>query len=165
MWTYDFVADRTIDGGALKWLTLVDEYTRECLALHVDSALTGADVRRVLARVIGRRGAPTRIRSDNGSEFICEALAVGCPARGRSRSRWRRAVRGRTVSSSRSTVASGTSSWSVRSSSRWRMRRRRATWFRREFNTIRPHSGLAYKTPKDFSDECDRGLHGQPPRE
>ena len=37
-----------------------------------------------------------------------------------------------------------------------------AAWFRREFNTIRPHSGLAYMTPQDFSDECDRGLHGQP---
>jgi putative transposase len=74
VWTYDFIADRTVEGGTLKWLTLVDEYTRECLALHVGRSLTGADVRRVLARVIGRRGAPTRIRSDNGSEFICEAL-------------------------------------------------------------------------------------------
>jgi transposase InsO family protein len=53
---------------------LVDEYTRECLVLHAAASITGAEVRRIVARVIGRRGAPTRIRSDNGSEFICEAL-------------------------------------------------------------------------------------------
>jgi transposase InsO family protein len=82
VWTYDFLADRTVEGGALKWLTLVDEYTRECLTLHVARALSGADVRRVVARVIGRRGAPTRIRSDNGSEFICVALAGWLPAQG-----------------------------------------------------------------------------------
>src|SRR5271157_3358671 len=49
VWTYDFIADRTADGRPLKWLTLVDEYTRECLALHVDRSVTGTTVRRVLA--------------------------------------------------------------------------------------------------------------------
>ena len=82
VWTYDFVADRTASGQPLQWLTLVDEYTRECLALHVAASLTGQDVRGVLARVIGRRGAPGSIRSDNGSEFICEALAGWLPAKG-----------------------------------------------------------------------------------
>src|SRR5262249_25177208 len=82
VWTYDFIADRTVGGGTLKWLTLVDEYTRECLALHVDRALTGADVRRVLAWVVGQRGAPGRIRSDSGTEFICEALRGWLPKRG-----------------------------------------------------------------------------------
>jgi len=50
-------------------LTLVDEYTHECLVLHAAESISGADVRRIVARVIGRRGAPTKIRSDNGSEF------------------------------------------------------------------------------------------------
>src|SRR5262245_13827847 len=71
VWTCDFIHDRTASGSPLKWLTLVDEYTRECLVLHADDSLTGPEVRRIVARVIGRRGAPTRIRSDNGSEFIC----------------------------------------------------------------------------------------------
>src|SRR5437899_5943640 len=53
---------------------LVDEYTRECLVLHASGSLTGADVRRILARVIGRRGASTRIMSDKGSECICVAV-------------------------------------------------------------------------------------------
>ena len=50
--------------------------------LHASSSLTGAEVRRILARVIGRRGAPTRIRSDNGSEFICAALVNWLPGVG-----------------------------------------------------------------------------------
>ena len=56
VWTCDFIHDRTADGRPLKWLTLVDEYTRECLVLHAAGSLTGADVRRIIARVIGRRG-------------------------------------------------------------------------------------------------------------
>ena len=82
VWTCDFIHDRTAGGRPLKWLTLVDEYTRECLVLHADDSITGADVRRIVARVIGRRGAPTRIRSDNGSEFICEALVNWLPGVG-----------------------------------------------------------------------------------
>ena len=66
----------------LKWLTLVDEYTRECLVLHAARSIMGADVRRIVARVVGRRGAATRIRSDNGSEFICETLANWLPGVG-----------------------------------------------------------------------------------
>ena len=82
VWTCDFIHDRTAEGGSLKWLTLVDEYTRECLVLHAAGTLTGADVRRIMAQVIGRRGAPTRIRSDNGSEFICAALVDWLPGAG-----------------------------------------------------------------------------------
>jgi putative transposase len=50
IWTCDFIHDRTAEGRSLKWLTLVDEYTRECLVLHAAGALTGADVRRIMAR-------------------------------------------------------------------------------------------------------------------
>ena len=82
VWTCDFIHDRTADGRPLKWLTLVDEYTRECLVLHAAVSMTGAEVRRIVARVIGRRGAPTRIRSDNGSEFICDALVGWLPGVG-----------------------------------------------------------------------------------
>ena len=73
VWTCDFIHDRMADGRPLKWLTLVDEDTRGCLVLRAAPSLTGVDVRRLVARVVGRRGAPGRIRSDNGSEFICAA--------------------------------------------------------------------------------------------
>lgn len=161
VWTYDFVADRTVDGGALKWLTLVDEYTRECLTLQVDQALTGADVRRVLARVIGRRGAPRRIRSDNGSEFICEALRCWLPARGTepiqvaAGSPWENGYIESFNSRFRDEFLEAEEFESVADA------RSKARWFRREYNTVRPHSALDYKTPQEFSSECDRGLHGK----
>src|SRR5262249_38506218 len=60
VWTGDFIHDRTADGRPLKWLTLVDEYTRECLVLHAAASMTGAEVRRIVARGVGRRGAPGR---------------------------------------------------------------------------------------------------------
>lgn len=162
IWTYDFVADRTADGGTLKWLTLVDEYTRECLALHVDRSLTGADVRRVLSGVVGRRGAPTRIRSDNGSEFICEALSCWLPSQGAepipvaAGSPWENGFIESFNSRFRDEFLEAEEFESVADA------RSKGSWFRREYNTARPHSSLAYKTPKEFSDECDQGLHDQP---
>lgn len=161
VWTYDFVADRTVDGGALKWLTLVDEYTRECLALHVDRALTGAEVRQVLTSVMGRRGAPTRIRSDNGSEFICEALRCWLPQQGTepipvaAGSPWENGYIESFNSRFRDEFLEAEEFESVADA------RGKARWFRREYNMIRPHSSLEYKTPQEFSRECDRGLHDQ----
>ena len=156
VWTCDFIHDQTADGRPLKWLTLVDEYTRECLVLHPARSITGADVRRIVARVIGRRGAPTRIRSDNGSAFICEALV-----------NWLSGV--------------GTEPIPVAAGSPWengyvesfhsRLRdeflervefedeadaRAKAFWYRRKYNAVRPHSSLGYATPKEFSAACDK---------
>jgi putative transposase len=165
VWTYDFVADRTAGGGTLKWLTLVDEYTRECLALHVERAVSGADVRRVLARVVGRRGAPRRIRSDNGSEFICEALTEWLPRQGTESipvapgSPWENGFCESFNSRFRDEFLEVEEFESVPDA------REKGRWFRREYNTVRPHSSLGYKTPKEFSDECDRGIHSQPPKD
>lgn len=164
VWSYDFVADRTAGGGALKWLTLVDEYTRECLALYVERTVNGADVRRVLARVVGRRGAPTRIRSDNGSEFISEALSRWLPEKG-------------TKPIPVAPASPWENGYSESFNSRFRDEflemeefedvpdaRAKGEWFRREYNTVRPHSSLDYKTPQEFSAECARGLHGHAPK-
>jgi transposase InsO family protein len=162
VWTYDFVADRTADGGALKWLTLVDEYTRECLALHVDRTVTGVDARRVLARVVGQRGAPTRIRSDNGSEFLCEALSRWLPGKGAKPlpvapgSPWENGFIESFHSRLRDEFLEAEVFESVADA------REKGRWFRREYNRVRPHSSLGYKPPKEFSDECDRGMHAQP---
>jgi putative transposase len=163
VWTCDFLFDRTADGGSLKWLSLVDEYTRECLALHVGAKLTGATVRRVLARVIGRRGAPTRIRSDNGSEFICQVLTGWLPQAGTQAipvapaSPWENGFIESFHSRLRDEFLNCVEFESVSDA------RSQATWWRREYNRVRPHSSLSYKTPREFSAECDRGLHGQPP--
>ena len=165
VWAYDFVADRTASGRPLRWLTLVDEYTKECLALHVAASLTGRDVRSVLVRVIGRRGAPGSIRSDNGSEFVCEALTGWLPAQGTEPiqvapgSPWENGV-GESFNSRFRDEFLEREEFEDDSDAREKGR-----WFKREYNAVRPHSSLGYMTPKQFTAECDAGLHGQPPRE
>jgi transposase InsO family protein len=155
VWTCDFIHDRTSEGRPLKWLTLVDEYTRECLVLHPAGSMTGADVRRVLARVVGRRGAPTRIRSDNGSEFVCEALTgwwkqVGTePIPVEAGSPWQNGYIESFHSRLRDEFLERVEFESVPDA------KAKASWFRREYNTIRPHSSIGYKTPREFSEECD----------
>lgn len=70
VWTWDFVHDTTMRGGKLRMLNVIDEYTRECLCIHVDRRINAAKVKQVMARLIHEHGAPEHIRSDNGSEFI-----------------------------------------------------------------------------------------------
>ena len=70
VWCWDFVFDRTISGSTLKWLSIVDEHTRECLALKVAKGITSEDVIDTLAELFAMRGVPRQIRSDNGPEFI-----------------------------------------------------------------------------------------------
>lgn len=164
VWTYDFVADRTVDGQPLKWLTLVDEYTRECLALYVAGSVVGTDVRSVLARVIGRRGAPTRLRSDNGSEFICQALQGWLPEAGTTSipvapgSPWENGFIESFNSRFRDEFLNGEEFESVADA-----RARAADW-RREYNTIRPHSALGYQTPKQFGAACDQDGKDRAPK-
>jgi putative transposase len=74
VWSYDFVMDQTSDGKRLKLLPVVDEFTRECLAIEVERHFTARDVVATLKYLFELRGAPRFIRSDNGPEFI--ALAV-----------------------------------------------------------------------------------------
>lgn len=74
VWTLDFVFDRTFDGRPVKILSLLDEYTRLCLALHAGRSLIGADVVRVLDRAAREHGLPAFLRADNGPEFVGMAL-------------------------------------------------------------------------------------------
>jgi putative transposase len=74
VWSYDFVHERTHDGRALRMLVVMDEYTRECLAIEVARKLSSRDVLRILARLFIERGTPDFIRSDNGPEFTAKAV-------------------------------------------------------------------------------------------
>jgi transposase InsO family protein len=76
VWAWDFVYDRTEDGRALKWLSIVDEYTRECLALEVRRSFRSVEVIDVLKELFLVRGTPQHIRSDNGPEFIAQAIGT-----------------------------------------------------------------------------------------
>jgi transposase InsO family protein len=74
VWCWDFVFDRTASGSQLKWLSIVDEHTRECLALKVARGITSEDVIDTLAELFAMRGVPRHIRSDNGPEFVAAAI-------------------------------------------------------------------------------------------
>jgi putative transposase len=74
VWAWDFVFDHTLNGSTLKWLSIVDEYTRECLALKCDRGITSEDVIDTLAELLAMRGVPEHIRSDNGPEFLAKAI-------------------------------------------------------------------------------------------
>ena len=74
VWSWDFVMDRTHDGRVLKILTLIDEYTKEALAVHVARRIRASDVIDILADVMVERGVPEYIRSDNGPEMVAKVL-------------------------------------------------------------------------------------------
>ena len=74
VWSYDFIHDQTADGRGLKMLPVVDEFTRECLTIEVERSLTAEDVVSTLEYLFEVRGEPEYIRSDNGPEFIAEAV-------------------------------------------------------------------------------------------
>src|SRR3954453_4701441 len=118
--------------------------------------MTGADVRRILAQVIGRRGAPTRIRSDNGSEFLCAALVDWLPGGGAKSipvaagSPWENGYIESFHSRLRDEFLEGEEFEAVADAGA------KGSWYRREYNTVRPHSSLGYATPREFSAAWDR---------
>jgi len=74
VWSYDFVHDRTSNGRAVRMLTVIDEYSRECLAIEVDRKLNSKNVIDVLSQLFNEKGVPDHIRSDNGPEFIANRV-------------------------------------------------------------------------------------------
>ncbi len=90
VWSYDFVEDRTHDGRKFRMLNVIDEFTRECLAIRIDRKLKSTDVIDVLSDLFIVRGVPSHVRSDNGPEFIAKAVrewivAVGAKTLHRAR--------------------------------------------------------------------------------
>ena len=74
VWAYDFVQVRTSNGRAVRLLTIIDEYTRECLAIRAQRSIRSSDVIDTLAGLMTARGVPEHIRSDNGPEFTARAV-------------------------------------------------------------------------------------------
>jgi putative transposase len=74
VWAYDFVFDTCADGRAVKCLTIVDEFTRECLAIDVAGSIRSGRVIEVLTQLVSTHGAPRDLRSDNGPEFVATAI-------------------------------------------------------------------------------------------
>lgn len=74
VWSYDFLFDRTEDGRRLKILVILDEFTRECLAIRVAHRIKSDEVIGILASLMLERGAPRHVRSDNGPEFVARSV-------------------------------------------------------------------------------------------
>ena len=82
VWSYDFAEDRTHDGRKYRMLNVIDEFTRECLAIRVDRKLNSIDVVDVLSDLFILRGVPGHVRSDNGPEFVAKAVREWIAAAG-----------------------------------------------------------------------------------
>jgi len=78
VWAMDFQSDTTADGRQVKFLNIIDEFTRECLAIEIDRSINADGVVEVLDRLAAQRGAPVYVRFDNGPEFVAHAIADWC---------------------------------------------------------------------------------------
>jgi putative transposase len=147
VWSYDFVKAMTHDGRALRILVVIDEYTRECLALRVARRLGSLQVIETLADVMLVRGIPEHIRSDNGPEFIAEELRKWLGQLGTKTlyiepgSPWENGYCESFNGKLRDEFLNGEIFYSLKEAQilteRWRV----------EYNTERPHSALGYRPP------------------
>ena len=152
VWAYDFIYDACANGQQIKCLTVIDEFTRECLAIDVAGSIRSGRVIDVLARLVSERGAPAYLRSDNGPEFVSTALL-----------KWiTQADIGSALSDPGKPWQNGTDeSFNGRLrdeclSLEWFRSRDEArvvieAW-REHYNAVRPHSSLNYRTPSEFVD-------------
>jgi putative transposase len=156
VWAWDFLHDRTSDGRALKWFTLVDEYTRECLALEVRRGMTAGAVREVLAGVVRERGAPAHIRSDNGPEFIAKAIRAWMAREGLETlyiapgAPWENGYAESFNSKVRDELLNAEEFASLLEA------RVLGKAWKEEYNHVRPHSALGYRTPAEYGAVCPR---------
>lgn len=150
VWSLDFIFDATASGRTLKILTVGDDFTRECLAIEVATSLPSTQVIAVLSRLFGEQGAPAYLKSDNGPEFIAQALQTwllehqtqthyitpGSP--------WQNGFRESFHGRFRDEFLYGTLFASVAEA------RVLCEGYRREYNEERPHQSLGYRTPHEF---------------
>ncbi len=148
-WAMDFVQDSLADGRTLRCLTIEDVYTRECLAIEVDTSLAGGRVKRVLERLSQERGRPEEIRVDNGPEFVSQIVSAWCE---QNQVRLWHIQPGKPSQNGHIESFNG----------RFRDECLNANWFtslhdarckiavwRKDYNEERPHSALAYLTPSE----------------
>jgi putative transposase len=157
VWSYDFVMDRTRDGRAIKILTVIDEFTRECLALVVERRLRSEDVLFCLADLFLEHGIPDHIRSDNGSEFTAKAVRRWLFRIGvktlfiEPGSPWENGYIESFNGKLRDEKLNGEIFYTLKEAQvlieRWRV----------EYNTLRPHSSLDYRPP------APEAIQGVPP--
>jgi len=151
VWTYDFMEDRTERGGRLRILTVLDEYTRKSLAIRVERCMDSHRVIETLAHLVAERGAPDHIRSDNGPEFVAQAVQEWIRARGARTlfitpgSPWENAY----IESFNGKFRDECLNMEVFKNGKEAQMMVEA--WRKEYNEHRPHSSLGYLTPAEFA--------------
>ncbi|AUW45885.1 hypothetical protein CUJ84_pRLN1000421 (plasmid) [Rhizobium leguminosarum] len=150
-WSLDFVSDQFTDGRRLRILTVVDDCTRECLALVSDTSLSGLRVARELDRIIEERGKPRMIVSDNGSEFTSNAILQWAD---RTKVDWHYIAPGKPIQNAFIESFNGRLRDEFLNetlfSSLAHARSALSNW-RSDYNDQRPHSGLGWLTPAEFA--------------
>ncbi|MBW2451866.1 MAG: IS3 family transposase [Deltaproteobacteria bacterium] len=147
VWAYDFVQDRTYNGKVFRMLTVIDEYTRECLAIRVDRKLNSRDVIDTLADLILLKGTPAYIRSDNGAEFAAKAVRNWLGNLGTETlfiepgSPWENGYNESFNGKLRDELLNGEIFYTLKEA------KILVEQWRRHYNTVRPHSSLGYQPP------------------
>ena len=160
-WSMDFVAQRLPDGRWVRVLTVVDQFTRECLVLHADNALSGEKVATALDKVVTLRGAPASITVDNGTEFASKAAMDHWTYRNGVHLDFIRPgkpVENGYIQSFNSKLRN--EGLNVEVFFTLADARRKLHLWRRDYNHHRPHSALADRTPSEFAAACSGGKDG-----
>jgi putative transposase len=152
-WSLDFVSDAFTDGRRFRVLAVVDDFTRECLALVADTSLSGVRVARELDAIIARCGQPTTIVSDNGTELTSIARLKWCQETGVE---WHYIAPGKPTQNAFVESFNGRfrdeclneTLFSTLNEARAKIR----SW-KEDYNTHRPHSALGNITPKEFAEK------------
>jgi putative transposase len=162
-WALDFVHDAMECGRAIRVLSVVDAYTRECLALEVDTSFPSRRMTRVLEGIVAERGLPGAIRCDNGPELTSRHFLAWCVERGIELVHIQP---GKPVQNARVESFHGRLreeclrvSWFE---NLFEARRKITAW-RVEYNEQRPHSSLGYRTPKEFATWMGAAADGSSP--
>lgn len=151
VWTWDFVHSSTTNGRSLRLLNIVDEYTRQCLTIKVGRSITSEDAIDTLAELFSIHGVPTRLRCDNGPEFISTAIKKWLATVGvkllyiEPGSPWQNGVCESFNGRLRDEYLHQTELLNEDDA------RLKARAWREDFNTRRPHSSLGYLTPSEFA--------------
>lgn len=153
-WALDFVSDALATGRALRGLTVVDSYTRECPAIEVATGICSRTVTRTLERIIDGRGKPRALRCDNGPEFTSRHFLGWCGEQGITLIHIQpgKPMQNGHVESFNGRLRDEclNANWFVNLADA----RRKIECWREEYNSERPHSSLDYRTPAEFAKAC-----------
>jgi transposase InsO family protein len=151
-----------MNGSPLKWLSIVDEFTRECLTLKVDRSITSEDVIDTLAELFAMRGVPKHIRSDNGPEFIAKAVRRWTERLGietlyiKPGSPWQNGYAESFHGKFRDEFLALEEFESLAAA------RKLTTAWKDDYNHHRPHSSLGYLVPAEFAARCCSSVRATP---